>query len=71
VNPILDAFSKQGAAFVRPVQVLPTVLEIHAELLERVRTDKIEREQRSALLAECFPDVFKNQSKDLAELLSL
>ena len=71
MNPILDAFSKQGAAFVRPVQVLPTALEIHAELLERERTDKAEREQRSALLAACFPDVFKDKSKDLGQLLGL
>lgn len=71
MNPILEAFDKEGAAFVRPVQVLPTTLEIYAELAERVRTDQIEKEQRSALLAICFPDKFKDQSKDLAELLSL
>ncbi len=71
MNPILEAFDKKGAAFIRPVQVLPTALEIHAELLEREKIDKAEREQRSALLAECFPNLFKDESKDLAQLIGL
>jgi hypothetical protein len=58
VNPILEAFDAKGTAFVRPVQVLPTKLEIFAELQQRVKEDERKKAIRQNLLAKAFPDKF-------------
>ena len=58
MNPILEAFDTKGVAFVRPVQVLPTKLEIYIELRERVAEDERNKAIRQNLLAKAFPDKF-------------
>lgn len=58
MNPILEAFDTKGVAFVRPVQILPTKLEIFAELKERVEDDNRKKAIRQNLLAKAFPDKF-------------
>ena len=56
---MLEAFSKAGAAFVRPVQVLPTAEEITAELTARAAVDERKRIIRHNLLADIFPDKYQ------------
>lgn len=56
---MLEAFSKAGAAFVRPVQVLPTAEEITAELNAREAADERKRIIRHNLLADVFPGKYK------------
>ena len=71
---MLEAFSKMGAAFVRPVQVLPTADEVRAELEARQQADDRKRAIRHNLLADVFPGKYQKDytvtQEELQEFLN-